>query len=87
MPKVEAKQLFEYAGRLRAPGEQFEVDDRFVALLVHVGHIHPPAILPADSSGTAYRTTSIASAPVLKDGKPAEKRTRNRERILGASRA
>lgn len=87
MPQVEAKQLFEYAGRLRAPGEKFEVEARFVAILVHVGHIHPPANLPADSSGTAYSTTSIASAPVRKDEKPAEKRTRNRERLAGAPRA
>lgn len=84
MPEVVAKQLFEYGGRIRAPGEKLEVEDRFVALLVHVGHIHPPA---ADSSGTPYRTTAIASAPVLKDGKPAEKRTRNREKLVGAPRA
>lgn len=83
MPKVVAKQLFPYAGRMYAPGEELEVEARFVALLVHVGHIHP---LAADSSGEPYRTASVASAPVQKDGKPAEKRTRNRESLVGARR-
>lgn len=73
MPKVVAKQCFEYDGRMYAPGDELEVDARFVAVLCHVGRIHQPA----DSSGEPYRTTAIEAAP---------KKKRNRESILGTVR-
>jgi hypothetical protein len=82
MPQVVAKQFFEYAGRSYAPGEILEVDEKFVRILLHVGRIEPPA----DSSGNPYRTTSIQSAPTLKDAAAPQKRRRNRESLLGTVR-
>lgn len=84
MPEVIARQVFEYERRTYAPGDRLHVEDRFVALLVHIGRIHPPA---ADSSGTPYRTTAIASAPNVKADEPAQKQKRHRQSIVGNTRA
>lgn len=86
MPEVVAKQLFEYGRRMYAPGDRLTVEDRFVRLLVALGRIEEPqADPPRDAAGEAYRTTAIASAPAAKAPEP-QKRTRNRESIVGARR-
>lgn len=87
MPEVTAKMLFEYDRRMYAPGDKLVVEERFVRILVTLGRINPPEPPPPrDAAGQTYRTTAIASAPSTKDEKPAVKRTRNRESLVGARR-
>lgn len=88
-PEVEAiaKQVFEYGGRLRTPGERFKVESRFFSLLVTLGRIEPAPkgepdaekSLEAGESET-YRTRAMTAEP------PAKAR-RSRASIIGASRA
>lgn len=46
MPKVTARQVFEYSGKVYTPGDVFQVEERFVRVLVAVGRIHPPGQEP-----------------------------------------
>lgn len=89
MPQTEveaiAKQVFEYGGRLRAPGERFKVETRFFALLVTLGRIeaaptNPPASQSAEASQQTYQTRVMTAEP------PAKAR-RKRASIVGAARA
>ncbi len=89
MPQTEveaiAKQVFEYGGRLRTPGERFKVEARFFALLVALGRIEAvPADTPRapgnDGDAQTYRTRAMTAEP------PAKAR-RNRASIIGSSRA
>lgn len=77
-----AKQVFEYAGRLRTPGERFKVEARFFALLVALGRIEPASPAgdaPTTDSGQTYRTRDMtAEAP--------QKAKRNRRSIIGEAR-
>lgn len=58
MPKVVARTAFEYPpGQHRNPGDEFEVEERHVRILVAIGRIDPPG---------GYRTTAIESAPKKK---------------------
>ncbi len=84
MPVVVARQVFEYGGRMYAPGDKIDVEERFVRILVTVGRIEDPA-LARDGAGEPYRTANIATAPAKKADAP--KRTRNRESLVGARRA
>lgn len=67
MPQCKAKQLFEYAGRMHAPGTVLEVEDRFVRVLVALGRIEPPEAPPApagapqESPPQTYRTRELVA--------------------------
>lgn len=60
MPKVTARQVFEYSGKVYTPGDVLQVEDRFVRVLVAVGRIYPPGAEPAPSAAGEYLTRDLA---------------------------
>lgn len=90
MPKVVAKIVHEYAKKMRAPGDEYEVEERHLDILRKLGRVDlAPTPAPKtsatarDGAGETYRTTNIETAP---EQKTAPKRTRQRESLIGARR-